>query len=48
MLPYGSKRTYGDCRTKKRYGKKLIRVDIFVKNRKLGRVWDVTQVIEPA
>lgn len=48
MLPYGSKRTYGDCRTTRRYGKKKIRVDVFVKNNKFGRVWDHSQVNEPA
>lgn len=48
MLPYGSKRTYGDCRTSRRFGMGKIHVVVSVKNHKHGRQWDKTQVDEPA
>jgi hypothetical protein len=38
MRAYGAKRTYGGCRTSKRFGKRRIHVRVAVKNRKHGRV----------
>lgn len=37
MKAYGSKRTYGGCRTKRAYGSKKIHVIVKTKNRKRDR-----------
>lgn len=40
MIPFGAKRTLGNCRTVKSSRRKIIVIQ-FVKNRKLGRIWRV-------